>query len=248
MGKGLFITGTDTDIGKTFISGAIAAALQKRGRQVGVVKPVASGGVVNKDGTLLSEDAAFLMWAAGFGEERRQEVNALCLAPPLTPAVAARESSMVIDVEMLLSTCRNMVRKEELTLVEGVGGLVAPLWQDYLVADMMLALKLPAILVTRPNLGTVNHTVLSTEYARQRGIKLVGMIINQWPENDSTVLENSNAEYIERLTNLPILGKFPFAAVSNMDQKNVLQLAELAEKHLAIDKIIKLMEEGELYE
>ncbi|MCE5287172.1 MAG: dethiobiotin synthase [Pelosinus sp.] len=244
MGKGLFVTGTDTDVGKTFITGAIAAALKERGRQVGVVKPVASGGIVSTDGRLLSEDASFLMWAAGFAEKRRQEVNVLCLEPALTPAVAAQESNAVINIAELLTACRNMIGKAELTLVEGVGGLVAPIWQDYLAADMPLDLKLPAILVARPNLGTVNHTVLSVEYARQRGIKLAGIVINQWPEA-ATVLEESNAEYIEHLTKLPILGRFPTIAISKQNHENVLCLARLAEKHLAIDKIIDIMKEGE---
>ncbi|WP_425060475.1 ATP-dependent dethiobiotin synthetase BioD 1 [Sporomusa carbonis] len=242
MAKGIFVTATDTEIGKTFISGAIAAALKGRGKNTGVVKPVASGGVATADGKLLSEDATFLMLAAGIAEERRQEVNPVCLAPALTPAVAAVESGVAIDVDQLITACRTMITKSDLTLVEGVGGITAPIWQDYLVADMILELQLPAIIVTRPNLGTINHTVLTVQYARQRGIKLGGIIINHWDAEHASVLERSNLAYIERLTALPVLGKFPSVPSIGSEPADMARLAELAEKHLAIDQLISLME------
>ncbi|HWR43054.1 dethiobiotin synthase [Sporomusa sp.] len=244
MQKGLYITATDTEVGKTFISGAIAAALKGRGINVGVVKPVASGGIADMNGTLVSEDATFLMAAAGIDEKQRQQVNPVCLAPALTPAVAAVECGVTIDVAHLIDVCRAMLAKSEATLVEGVGGITAPIWQDYLVVDMMLELKLPALLVTRPNLGTINHTVLTAEYARQRGIKLAGIIINRWDEEQVTVLERSNLAYIERLTGLPVLGKFPSVPVVQLDQSSMVRLGELAEQHLAIDDIISLMTGG----
>ncbi|SMC80007.1 dethiobiotin synthase [Sporomusa malonica] len=241
MQKGLFITATDTDVGKTFICGAIAAAIKGRGIRVGVVKPVASGGVIGANGKLVSEDATFLMSAAGIGEEQRQQVNPVCLRPALTPAVAAAECGVTIDTAQLISTCQAMIAKSELTLVEGVGGILAPIWRDYLVADMMLELKLPALLVTRPDLGTINHTVLTTEYARQRGINLAGIIINRWDEDKVTVLERSNLAYIERLTGLPVLGKFPAVSMVQPGQASMKRLGELAEQHLAVDDIISLM-------
>ncbi len=244
MQKGLFITATDTEVGKTFISGAIAAALKNRGINVGVVKPVASGGVSNVSGQLVSEDASFLMAAAGINEERRKEVNPVCLAPALTPAVAAVESGVTIDVAKLIDTCRFMLAQSGITLVEGVGGITAPIWETYLVADMMLELNLPAVLVTRPNLGTINHTVLTVEYARQRGIKLAGIIINRWDEDQITVLERSNLGYIERLTGLPVFGKFPSVAAVDLDSVTLSQLGNIAEQHLAIDELIKLMTGG----
>lgn len=244
MQKGLFITATDTDIGKTFISGAIAAALKNRGIQVGVVKPVASGAISNPSGQLVSEDASFLMAAAGISEERRREVNPVCLAPALTPAVAAVECGVTINVANLIDTCRGMLAQSEITLVEGVGGITAPIWEDYLVADMMVELKLPAVLITRPNLGTINHTVLTAEYARQRGIKLAGIIINRWNEDEITVLERSNLAYIERMTGLPILGKFPSVAEVSLDPVILSQLGQLAERHLAIDELISLITGG----
>jgi dethiobiotin synthetase len=244
MQKGLFITATDTDVGKTFISGAIAAAIKGRGIHVGVVKPVASGGVRGANGKLVSEDATFLMAAAGFGEEQRQNVNPVCLGPALTPAVAATECDVTIDVAQLISTCQAMIAKSNLTLVEGVGGILAPIWQNYLVADMIMDLKLPVVIVARPDLGTINHTVLTTEYARQRGINLAGIIINRWDEAKVTVLERSNLAYIEQLTGVPVLGKFPSFSGVQPERAAMFRLGQLAEQHLAIDEIIRLMTGG----
>jgi len=247
MQKGLFITATDTEVGKTLISGAIVAALKARGMNVGVVKPVASGGVTNINGQLVSEDASFLMAAAGLSEEWRQEVNPVCLAPALTPAVAATASGVRINWAKLITICRSMLAQAELTLVEGVGGIAAPIWEDYLVADMVLEFKLPAILVTRANLGTINHTVLTASYARQRGIKLGGIIINRWDEDQVSVLERSNLAYIERLTGLPVLGRFPSVAAVAADSASLARLGQLAEQHVAIDELVSLMQGGASY-
>lgn len=247
MQKGLFITATDTEVGKTFVCGALAAALKGRGIHVGVMKPVASGGVYTADGNLVSADASFLLAAAGLGEDRRPTVNPVCLAPALTPAVAAAESGVTIDVGYLETACRTMLAEAEVTLVEGVGGITAPIWQNYLVADMMLALGLPGVIVARPDLGTINHTVLTAAYARQCGIKLAGIIINRWDEARVTVLERSNLAYIEQLTGLPVLGKFPPVRIVSHDRQTMEQLGQLAEQHIAIDRLLPLMTGGVAY-
>ncbi|MCX7781183.1 MAG: dethiobiotin synthase [Negativicutes bacterium] len=241
---GLFITATDTEVGKTVITGAIAAALKARGYNVGVMKPLASGGVASQDGRLVAEDATFLMRAVGIGESERQAVNPLCLVPALTPAVAAVESGITIDIGNLLAACRETIRRHELTLIEGVGGIAAPLWEDYLVADMIADLKLPAVVVARRNLGTINHTVLTVEYARQRGIAVAGVIINNWVEEEAGILEQSNLAYIARLTGLPVLGKFPHARDIDVPAGKTGNLSALAERHLHMAEIIRMMKEG----
>jgi len=240
--KGLFITATDTEVGKTVITGAIAAALKARGINVGVVKPLASGGVADVNGELVAEDATFLMKAAGIGEDKRALVNAVCLQPALTPAVAAVQSGITIDMPEVIATCRYSGNQFDKVLVEGVGGITAPLWEEYLVADMIQELALPVVIVARPNLGTINHTVLTVEYARQRGITLAGIIINKWDEAGAGILERSNIEYIGRLTKLPLLGKFPAAKSVSVPEAQVGGLAELAEQHLAIDTLLSIME------
>lgn len=242
--SGLFITGTDTDIGKTVITGGIAAALKVRGLQVGVMKPLASGGVVNQSGKLVAEDATFLMKAAGIGEQKRDAVNPLCLAPALTPAVAAVMSGVEIDISLILRAYHKLTESYEPVVVEGVGGITAPLWQEYLLVDLMVQLDLPVIVVTRPNLGTINHTVLTVEYARSRGLHVAGIIMNGWNEAEVGILEKSNEEYIGRLTQVPIVGKFPH--VSAIKEGNIpsIELAKIAEEYLQIGEIIHLIKRG----
>lgn len=238
--RGLFITATDTEVGKTVITGALAAGLRVRGVDVGVVKPVASGGVRNNAGTLISEDGLFLLRAAGLPDEELKWVNPVCLEPALTPAVAARLAGVALDPAALVQACRDMGEKHEIVLVEGVGGITAPLWEEYLVADLLQELGLPALLVTRPNMGTINHTVLTHDYAVQRGLPLAGMVVNSWPEAPG-VLETSNLEYMQRLTKLPVWGKFPRAAGVDVPAGKIGNLAELAEEYLDLDAILELI-------
>jgi len=239
--RGLFITATDTDIGKTMITGAIAAALKARGIHVGVFKPLASGGIINQEGKLVSEDASFLMKAAGIGEELRSEVNAVCLKPALTPAIAARESNITIDIEKIIADVKKNAKKYDMVLIEGVGGITAPLWQDYLLADMMKAFALPAIIVSKPRLGAINHTVLTYEYAKQRAIELNGVILNRWEADSAGILEESNIEYIENMTGLPIVGKFPLTKNIDVNKNCTYNLAETAEKHINMDQILEII-------
>ena len=234
---GLFITATDTDVGKTVITGAIAAALKARGLTVAVMKPVASGGVYDKNGQLTAEDADFLMAAALIPEDQRHLVNPICLAPALTPAVSAKVSGVTISTTILLAAYQQLANKHDLVLVEGVGGIMAPIWEDYLVADLMADIGLPALIVAQPNLGTINHTALTAAYGKQRGLPLAGVIINKWNHEEVGVLEISNADYIEKLTELPILGKFPCdESVASKDGINK-RLICLAENHLDMERI-----------
>jgi dethiobiotin synthetase len=241
---GLFITATDTEVGKTVITGAIAAGFAAQGYDVGVMKPLASGGVSGSDGQLVSEDATFLMKAAGIGEQERQMVNPVCLAPALTPAVAAVQSGVSIDIKGVIEGCHQYLTQHELTLIEGVGGITAPLWQDFLVADLVAALQLPVIVVARPNLGTINHTVLTVAFARQRGLMPAGIVINGWDEEKAGLLERSNLDYIQRLTGLPVLGKFPHSNGIDVPSGRTGNLAALAAIHLKLDEMIKIMKEG----
>ncbi|AJQ26143.1 dethiobiotin synthase [Pelosinus fermentans] len=238
---GLFITATDTEVGKTVITGAIAAALRGRGCDVGVMKPVASGGIADRMGSLMAEDAAFLMQAAGIGPEESQLVNPVCLAPALTPAVAAAISGVTINIQDFITSFQQLTQLHNPVIVEGVGGIVAPLWKKYTVADLMAELALPVIVVVRPNLGTINHTVLTVEYGRSRGLDIAGIIINGWKQDHAGILETSNEEYIKEMTGLPILGKFPYAPGISVPKGKTAGLAQLAEEHLQMDAIIEVI-------
>lgn len=241
---GLFITATDTEVGKTVITGAIAAAFQAQGLKVAVMKPVASGGVYSRDGQLISDDADFLMAAARLPESERHLVNPVCLEGALTPAVAAKTAGKVIDIPRIMSAYRQLADSYDVVLVEGVGGIMAPVWEEYLVADLMADLGLPAIVVTRPNLGTINHTALTVAYARQRKLPIAGVIVNRWNQAAASLLETSNIQYIERLTGLPIAGMFPEMPIIEIDENLNDNLACLAKIHLDIDLLLTSALEG----
>lgn len=239
---GLFITATDTEVGKTVISGAIAAACQARRINIGVMKPVASGGVRNCQGNLISEDAEFLMTAAKIDSSRRQLVNPICFKAALTPAVAAKVEGQLVDLQLIVEAYHQLRSLYDVVLIEGVGGITAPIWEEFLVADLMIKLQLPGIIVVRPDLGTINHTVLTATYARQRGINIGGIIVNGWNE-PAGILEQSNLEYIKKLTGLPILGQFPRVPSINVTAGGQVGLAELAEQYLDMNGIIAIMKE-----
>ncbi|SFL46225.1 dethiobiotin synthase [Pelosinus propionicus] len=238
---GLFITATDTEIGKTVITGAIAAALRERSCDVGVMKPAASGGVADRMGNLVAEDAVFLMKAAGIDLGESRLVNPVCLAPALTPAVAAAISGVTINIQDLIASFQQLSQLHNPVIVEGVGGILAPLWKHYTVADLMFELALPIIVVARPNLGTINHTVLTVEYGRSRGLHMAGIIINGWKQEDAGVLEISNEEYIKEMTGLPVLGKFPYVPEISVPEGKTAGLAQLAEEYLQMDAIFNVI-------
>ena len=241
--KGLFITATDTDMGKTMITGAIAAAFKARGIKVGVFKPLASGGVFDSEGELVSEDASFLMKAAGIPMSLRKEVNEVCLLPALTPAVAAQQSGIVIDMETVIQHIVEHAQKYDVVLVEGVGGITAPLWESYLVVDLMKRLDLPAVMVSQAGLGAINHVVLTQAYAQQHQVKINGVILNRWQEEKAGILEESNMDYIEQLTGLCILGKMPLAPALDVQKIRMENLAQIAEQAIQIDALLQIIED-----
>lgn len=236
---GLFVTATDTEVGKTVITGALTAAFKQRGYESIAAKPVASGALRNEEGQLYSEDAEFLRLAAGLEKSEVNRIIRYILEPALTPAVAAKASGVTIDIEAMLQLCRDLLGQYHPVLIEGVGGLISPLWENFLFVHFMQKLNLPGLLVIRPNLGTINHTVLTVKYAEMVGASLKGMIVNGWEAKTVGLLEESNLAYVKELTGLPILGKFP--KLSDPWALKSSDLAEVAENYLSIDQIVQLI-------
>lgn len=194
--KSFFITGTDTGVGKTIIAGALAAAFREKGVDVGVMKPVASGGW---------DDARFLIKSAGV-EDNIFLVNPYCLATPVAPAVAAEIEKLKIDIGRIKAAYDELSRRHEMLIVEGVGGLLVPIYKKYLVTDLIKDLDLPIIIVAKPGLGTINHTLLTISQARRSRIKVLGVIINNYDEATAGIAEKTAPEVIEKIGNVPILG------------------------------------------
>jgi len=236
--KGLFITGTDTEVGKTVITGGLAGALRGRGINVGVMKPAASGCTINRDGRLLSEDALFAMTAAGMLEDEYDIVNPYRLEQPLAPRLAAELAGVNIEMEHLRDCYTQLEKRYDLMLVEGAGGITTPLNARHLVADLIGALKLPVVIVARPNLGTVNHTLLTVEYARQRGFTVAGVIINAYRHEQAGIAEKTNPQLIEELAGVPVLGVVPMAEGMDVYHQQFGNIVELVNKHVDIEALL----------
>ena len=212
--RGFFITATDTGAGKTVFTAALAARLRSAGRDVVAIKPIASG-AATAAGRRFSADAVFLEQAAQSGEPPAA-INPVLLDAPLAPAVAARLQGQTILLECVAECCRRVASRHEIALVEGVGGLLVPLADDSTVADFARMLGLPLIVVARPGLGTINHTALTVECARARGLHVAGIVIRGYPASPGLAEQTSPAE-IERLTGLPILAVLPQVAGLDVD-------------------------------
>lgn len=168
MHKGIFITATDTGVGKTYAACALARAVAARGISCGVFKPVSSGG---------REDAEALIAAAGVSDDL-DAVNPVALARPLAPLVAARREGKTIAPSSLRAAFRAISRRYDYTIVEGAGGVLVPLRRNYYVADMIRETGLPALVVARPGLGTINHTLLTIGALRTGRVPVAGVIIS----------------------------------------------------------------------
>ncbi len=174
--KGFFITGTDTGVGKTVVAVALTRALVARGLRVAVMKPIASGSEPTAEG-LRNCDATALMAAANVAAPY-EVVNPYCFRPPISPHIAARESGVTIDLALIRRRYESLAGASDCVLVEGAGGWLAPLGEAIAMADLALALALPAILVVGLRLGCLSHALLTRESIMARGVPWAGWVAN----------------------------------------------------------------------
>ena len=208
--KGIFVTGTDTGVGKTVVAAGLAAAMKRAGYDVGVMKPIATGGRRRREG-LVSEDAEFLAHVADVPEPLHV-ISPIVLAEPLAPTVAARRAGVTIDFDLLWRAWEEIAAAHEVVVVEGIGGLMVPITDQYRVADLARdfgAFGMPLVVVTRPGLGTINHTILTVEAARGRGLDVRGLVINNLDADTAGIAEETNPAELARETDLPILAVVP---------------------------------------
>jgi dethiobiotin synthetase len=195
--RGLFVTGTDTGVGKTVLAAAIAASLAEGGSRVAVFKPALTG--TEESGP--PDD--LLLAASAHSEQRRGEVAPYRFAPPASPHLAAEWAGVRIDPALLRDRARAAAGGADALVVEGVGGLMVPLDRDYLVLDFAADLALPVVIAARPGLGTINHCLLTIAAARSAGLELAGVVFTPWPEEPSEI-ERSNLETVGRLAHVEV--------------------------------------------
>jgi dethiobiotin synthetase len=202
--SGLFVTGTDTGVGKTFVASALATALRARERRVGVVKPVETGVVCEP------EDALALRAAAG-DPAPLDDVCPYRLRAPLAPAVAARLEGVRINVDHLVALIERRSREVDVLLVEGAGGLLVPIAGRITWAELAARLALPLLIVAANRLGTVNHCALTARAAATAGLRVHGFVLSQpTPQTDESAA--TNADTIASLTGLPVLAVLSHSA------------------------------------
>ncbi|GAB4536021.1 MAG: dethiobiotin synthase [Thermodesulfovibrionia bacterium] len=211
--KGIFITGTDTGVGKTFVGMGIIEAMKEKGINVCPMKPVETGCGLRR-GRLIPHDTLKLLKASGVDEEIDM-VNPYRFKRPLAPMVSAMLEGTRIQKGRIISRYRYLSERYDLTLVEGAGGIMVPLYKGYLYLDLIKELKLPIVIVSRPSLGTINHTLLTIEIARREGIDIIGVIINYAIRLNKGIAERTNPDVIEKLGGVRILGVVPHVKDSN---------------------------------
>jgi len=216
--KGVFVTGTDTAIGKTIVAAALARFLSLRGHSVGVMKPVESG---VDDPNRPGPDARLLQWAAGCVADE-YEIAPYRLRAPLAPSLAAEKEGIFIDFSGLMTTAQSIGRTNDFLIVEGAGGLMSPLSGGLLMADLAKGIGLPLLVVTSPRLGTINHTLMTIYCAQQMEIPVAGYIINRMPQYPDEANETA-PHSLASLASADILGVLPETGGS--DEEKVLALA-----------------------
>jgi dethiobiotin synthetase len=225
MHKGIFITGTDTAVGKTFVAAGLVRAFKEKGFNVCPMKPVESGCRVRK-GKLIPSDTLKLITAADVNEAV-DLINPYRFRQPLAPSVAAELEGVKINRKTIFSAYNRLSKKYDLTIVEGAGGIMVPVYRTYLFLDLINDLRLPVVVVSRPGLGTINHTLLTIEAARARRIEVAGVIINCSTRGGIDISVKSNPDVIEKVGGAPVLGIIPYRKKPETDNKSIfLMIAE----------------------
>jgi dethiobiotin synthetase len=237
MSRALFITGTDTGVGKTLVGRILCAAARAAGLRVAPFKPCESGCARDPTGALHPADTAALRAACSLDD------SSLCLTDcnpyrfhdPVAPAVAAAQTRISVDETRLAAACAALRRRFDLVIIEGAGGLLVPLGERLLVADLAARLGAPLLVVARDALGTVNHTLLTLSEARRRGLHVAGVVLSRASALATPDTEH-NARAIAQLGKARVFGTLPF--VRDADTLEAPHLAALATRGLDLAAIL----------
>ena len=219
--RGLFVTGTGTEVGKTALSAALIAAMAAAGEQVRAYKPVVTGLDEQTKPEAWPPDHELLARVAGMAPEA---VAPLRYGPPVSPHLAARLAGQAIDPDGLLARARAAAGESgDLLVIEGVGGLLVPLTDaGFTVRDLAAALGLPVVIAASPGLGTINHTLLTIAVARASGLDVRAVVLTPWPEAPGD-LERCNRDTIARLGEVEVAH---LHRIAEPDRKSLAQAGE----------------------
>jgi dethiobiotin synthetase len=203
--KSFFITGTDTDVGKTYVTAGLAVAFRKMGIDVGVMKPFAAGTAQKKG--FKSEDVEILS-AASQSSDPESLVNPQFFPIPASPYTAWKNLKTKPKVSTILSSFKKLSNLHELLLVEGMGGIMTPVLKDYHISNLIKDMKIPAVIVARSKVGTINHTIMTAMMCKKYKIPIKGIIINDFDSDGYNVRELTRD--LKNLLGVPVLGSIPF--------------------------------------
>jgi dethiobiotin synthetase len=240
MAKGFFITGTDTGVGKTIISAALIKAVHMLGLKACGMKPIETGCSKQKlkvqssklqvqDTDLTPHDGMFLKKISGV-KASLDLITPVRFENPLAPLTASEREGRAVDLRRIKKAYQKLSLEYDAMIVEGIGGLLVPIRKNYFVLDLASDLGLPVVVVARPGLGTINHTMLTVNYALKAGLTIAGIIINYVRPPEGTPAEVTNPGIIRQISAVPLLGVFPFlndfksatiekAAARNLDRE-----------------------------
>jgi len=235
--RGVFITATDTGVGKTVVTAALAVALRTAGYAVGVMKPIETGVRSSAD---VKSDAARLRTAAG-SSDTFTEVRPYAFRLPLAPMDAARLEKRRITLLTIMQAFRTLESRHDVLLVEGVGGVYVPITASLDVSDLIHQMKLPAVVVGKVSLGGFNHALLTLDALRRRNIPVLALVLNRsLPAQTATTRaqERSTLYLLRQLAGVPVIGPLPYrVALERNFQNEVTRLARTA----TITKLAKLI-------
>ncbi len=226
--RGLFITGTDTEIGKTYVATLMIRALRAAGHRVGVYKPAASG-CSRQQGALVSHDAIAL-WQAADSPGTLAEVCPQTFAAPLAPHLAAEAEGRRLDLGLLRSGLDVWLQRSDIVVIEGAGGLMSPLGADEFVADLAYDLGFPLLIVAPNRLGVINHVLqtLITAATFRQGLDVAGIVMNEPAARSEDPSIGQNVSEIRRRALAPVLAEIPFGASHIEPPVDWFDIAQLA--------------------
>jgi dethiobiotin synthetase len=217
--QGYFITGTDTNVGKTVVTACLANLFNNRGENVGVMKPIETG-VDPECSSSANSDAKFLIEVTGV-KDALEDVCPYRLKTPASPYQAARVEGKELYPEKILEKFRALQSKHSMMLVEGIGGLLVPITRRYNVTNLALQMNLPLIIVSPIQIGILNHTLLTINAARQHGLEVAGVILNPIHEGELDTIQEEQGSLIEELSDTPILGTCPY--IHDISSERIIQ-------------------------
>ena len=226
--KSYFITGTDTDVGKTIITAGMARAFADLGVKIGVMKPFAAGEQHVSD--FQSEDTQILAKAARVTDSEKL-LNPQFFPIPASPFTASQNLGIDVDLDLVLNSYKKLSEKYDVMLVEGMGGLMTPILKDYFVANLISDMNSEAIIVSRSRIGTVNHTVMTAKLCSQFKVSVAGIIINNF-DTEGYVVSDLKRDF-EELTGLKVLGTVP-----RLNDLSIENVSQIIKNEIVLDSLL----------